>query len=173
MIPSNGKLTRRRFLKGTAAAAGAAAAPYVITSTALGARGKPPASDRVTVGKIGCGGRGGGIGGVGGQIVAACDVWKNRRARYKGGVKAYGDFREMLTRDDIDAVCIATPDHWHVPTAIAAARAGKDMYVEKPLGVSVVQDRACREAVHRYGRMFQYGTQQRSSAHCRFGCELV
>jgi hypothetical protein len=79
----------------------------------------------------------------------------------------------MLARDEIDAVTIGTPDHWHVPIAIAAAKAGKDIYVEKPLGVSMRQDIACREAVRRYGRMFQYGTQQRSSAHCRYGCELV
>ena len=171
MKSSERGMSRRRFLVSGAAAA---AAPYVITSTALGARGVPAASERVTVGKIGCGGRGGGIGGVGGQIVAACDPWKPRRERYaRSGAKAYADFRDLLARDDIDAVAIATPDHWHVPVAVAAAQAGKDMYVEKPLGVSVAQDQACREAVKRYGRMFQYGTQQRSSGHCRFGCELV
>jgi len=161
------RVSRRGFLQG---AAWGVAAPYMLTSSALAA----PPSDRVAVGKIGCGGRGGGIGAVGGQIIAACDVWKPRRDRYaKSGAKAYRDFREMLLNDDIDAVAIATPDHWHVPTAIAAAKAGKDMYVEKPLGVSIHEDLACREAVHRYGRMFQYGTQQRSSRHCRFGCELV
>ena len=118
------KTSRRRFLAGAAATA---AAPYVITSTALGARGVRPASDRVTVGKIGCGGRGGGIGGVGGQIVAACDPWKPRRERYaRGGAKPFDDFRELLAQDNIDAVAIATPDHWHVLTAIAAVRAGLD-----------------------------------------------
>ncbi|NQT87864.1 Gfo/Idh/MocA family oxidoreductase, partial [bacterium] len=125
------RVSRRGFLQG---AAWGVAAPYMLTSSALAA----PASDRVTVGKIGCGGRGGGIGAVGGQIIAACDVWKPRRDRYaKSGAKAYRDFREMLLNDDIDAVAIATPDHWHVPTAIAAAKAGKDMYVEKPPGVSI------------------------------------
>ena len=164
-------LARRSFLRRSAAAAAAAALPWYVPASSLGRDGRPAPSERVTVGKIGCGGRGGSIGGVGGQVVAAADPWKGRAARY--GVRAYTDFRELLAQDDIEAVAIATCDHWHVPVAIAAAKAGKDMYVEKPLGVSVEQDLACREAVHRYGRMFQYGTQQRSSAHCRFGCELV
>ncbi|NLE61026.1 MAG: Gfo/Idh/MocA family oxidoreductase, partial [Planctomycetes bacterium] len=68
---------------------------------------------------------------------------------------------------------IATPDHWHVPIAMAAARAGKDAYVEKPLGVSIEQDLACRKLFREKKRIFQYGTQQRSLKHCRFGCELV
>jgi predicted dehydrogenase len=163
-------------LRGVAAAAGVAAAPYVITSTALGARGVPAASERVTLGHIGVGGRGGGIGRgfAGSQSVAVCDCWKNRRDRYLGGQgKVYADFRDLLADKSIDAVAIATCDHWHVPVAIAAAKAGKDAYVEKPLGVSLEEDFACREAFRRYERMFQYGTQQRSSAHCRLGCELV
>jgi hypothetical protein len=89
------------------------------------------------------------------------------------GGKAYAVFREILARDDIDAVVVATPDHWHVPVAIAAARAKKDAYVEKPLGVTIEQDLACRKVFQENQRVFQYGTQQRSSEHCRFGCELV
>jgi len=167
-----GTMTRRSFL---GCAGAAAAAPYVITSTALGAPGVPPASDRVTVGKIGCGGRGGGLGGVTGQVVAVCDCWKDRRDRWaeRAKCRAYADFREMLACDDIDAVVIASTDSWHVHQTVAAARAGKDVYCEKPLGVSVREDQICRDAIKRYARMFQYGTQQRSSAHCRFGCELV
>jgi len=172
MNRQNSKISRRAFVQGVGLSV---AAPYVITSTALGAPGTPPASERVTVGKIGYGGRGSGIAGVGGQVVAACDTWKNRRDHWAARAKcpAYVDFRDVLARDDIDAVCIATPDHWHVPIAIAAARAGKDMYCEKPLGLTVREDQLCRDAVRRYGRIFQYGTQQRSSAHCRYGCELV
>ncbi|MGD0898942.1 MAG: Gfo/Idh/MocA family oxidoreductase [Thermoguttaceae bacterium] len=162
------RIARRKFLQ---AAAIALPAPYVITSTALGAAGKPPASERVTVALLGCGGRG--LGGVGGQLVAACDPWKNRRERFGKGVTPYADFREALARDDIDAVAIGACDHWHVPMTVAAAKAGKDMYCEKPLGVSIREDQICREAVNRYNRVFQYGTQQRSSNHCRFGCELV
>jgi predicted dehydrogenase len=165
-------LTRRGFL---GRASGALAAPYVISSTALGAPNVPPASERVTVAKIGCGGRGSGLAGVTGQIVAVCDCWQDRRERWaaQAKCKAYADFRDMLLRDDIDAVVVASTDCWHVHHSVAAARAGKDVYCEKPLGVSVREDQICREVFKRYGRMFQYGTQQRSSAHCRFGCELV
>jgi len=185
-------ISRRRFLKG---AGGAAAAPYVITSAALGARDVPPASERVVLGHVGVGGQGGGLlGGFlslpGGQSVAVCDPIRDRRegsaARVdkhyasragKGthtGCRAYNDFRELLARDDIDAVVIATPDHWHVPVALEAVKAGKDVYVEKPLGLCVEQDRVLREAIHRYGAVFQYGTQQRSfNTHCGFACELV
>ncbi len=172
MTIQNRKVSRRAFIQGAGLSV---AAPCVITSTALGAEGTPPASERVTVGKIGCGGRGGGIGGVGGQVVAACDPWKDRRDAWaaRAKCKAYVDFRDVLARDDIDAVCIATPDHWHVPIAVAAAKAGKDMYCEKPLGLTVHEDQVCRDVIRRYGRIFQYGTQQRSSAHCRLGCELV
>jgi len=168
--------TRRRFLKGAAAAV---AAPYVLTSTALGGEGVPPASERVTIGLIGCGGQGSGVFrgliGAGGQPIAFADPWVDRREKWaqQTGGTAYADFRELLKRDDLDAVCIATTDCWHVHHTVAAAKAGKDIYTEKPLGVSIREDQICRDAVRRYGRMFQYGTQQRSSAHCRYGCELV
>ncbi len=172
---TNPRVTRRGFLAG---AATVVAAPYVITSTALGGPGKPPASERVTVGHIGVGHRGNFFefqNCKGCQSVAVADAYKDRRETHanmcKG--KAYADFRDLLARTDIDAVVIATPDHWHVPIAIAAARTKKDAYVEKPLGVSVEQDLACRKAFHEHGRVFQYGTQQRSMAHCRLGCELV
>ena len=169
------RLTRRGLLKGAAAAA-----PYVITTAALGAPDKAPASERVTLGHIGVGNRGRGL--LGGflnckdaQSVAASDCYKDRREGVAAGIKgkAYADFRKLLARKDIDAVVVATPDHWHVPIAVAAARAGKDAYVEKPLGVSVEQDLVCRKVFEENKRVFQYGTQQRSSGHCRFGCELV
>jgi len=190
-------ISRRGFLKGAAAgvAASAVAAPTVIASTALGRGGVPPASERVTLAHIGVGGQGSGL--LNGflhledaQSVATCDPFKDRReecarqvddfyARRNGegaykGCAAYNDFREVLARDDVDAVIVATPDHWHAPIALAAACAGKDMYVEKPLGLSIEQNKALREAVHRYGVVFQYGTQQRCfSTHCAFACELV
>ena len=172
--------TRRRFLRRAAGGTGLlVAAPHVITSTALGAQGKPPASERVTIGLIGCGGRGSGVFrgliGSGGQPIAFADAWKSRREGWaqRTGGKAYADFREMLLRDDLDAVCIGSTDCWHVHHTVAAARAGKDMYTEKPLGVCLHEDLVCRQVVRRYDRKFQYGTQQRSSAHCRYGCELV
>jgi glucose-fructose oxidoreductase len=174
---SNTQLTRRNFLEATAAAA---AVPYVITSTALGNADTPPASERVTLGHIGVGGQGSGLffqfqGCKGCQSVAVADAYKDRREARAGVCKGkpYADFRELLARTDIDAVVVATPDHWHVPVAIAAARAKKDAYVEKPLGLTVEQDLACRKVFQENGRIFQYGTQQRSSAHCRMGCELV
>ncbi len=185
-------LSRRRFLRNTA---GACAIPYVITSPALGVGNMPPASERVTLGHIGVGGQGSGL--LRGflsldraQSVAVCDCFADRRAErartideayekrggetgYRG-CRMYADFRELLARPDIDAVVIATPDHWHVPIALAAARAGKDMYVEKPLGLSIEQNKALRAAIERYGNVFQYGTQQRSfNTHCAFACELV
>lgn len=96
-----------------------------------------------------------------------------RRARSGGVTDHYSDFRELLARDDIDAVSISTPDHWHVPISMAAARAGKDVYCEKPLGVSIEQNLAAREIVEKHQRVFQYGTQQRSMDACRMGVELV
>ncbi len=179
---------RRRFLKRAAAVAGGiAAAPYVITSTALGGEGRPPASQRITTGYLGTGPRGllnirEQLSCPQAQVVAVCDVWKPVRQRAKGVVdahyknadcKMYVDFRDLLARDDIDAVGIASPDHWHVPMTIAAARAGKDVCTEKPLGVSVAEDLRCREMIHRYDRVFQYGTEARASAACRLGAELV
>ncbi|HBY64742.1 MAG TPA: gfo/Idh/MocA family oxidoreductase [Solibacterales bacterium] len=116
------------------------------------------------------------------QAVAVCDPWKDRRearakkiddAYGKKGCAAYADFREVLARKDIDAVVIATPDHWHLPMAILAAEAGKDIYLEKPLGLSIPQAQRLRKALAANQRVFQYGTQQRASTHVRVGCELV
>ncbi|MFC1805799.1 Gfo/Idh/MocA family protein [Planctomycetota bacterium] len=173
------KLSRRAFLK-----TAAASAPAVIGAGALAA---PAPSDRIGIGSIGVGGRGNGLlNGFLGlrdcRCLAVADPFKNRRERtaaridkrYKAkGTAAYNDYRELLARDDIDGVVVATPDHWHVPAAMHAARAGKDSYVEKPLGLCIAWNLACRDLIRRYGRVFQYGTQQRSSGHLRHACELV
>jgi len=106
------------------------------------------------------------------NIVEDYYAQKNRAGSYKG-CGAYNDFRELLTRDDIDAVCITTPDHWHAVQAIMAAEAGKDIYCEKPLSLTVAEGRAMAEAVRRYGTVFQTGTQRRSDQRFRFLCELV
>ena len=87
--------------------------------------------------------------------------------------KTCRDYRELLARRDIDAVLIATPDHWHVPIALAAVRAGKDLYLEKPMGLSVEEDQLLRKTVQERKRIFQFGTQQRSSREFRQACELV
>jgi len=185
--PVKRRLSRRRFLRRAAALGGLATAPYVIPSTALGGEGRPPASERVVTGYVGVGPRGflnvrEQLSCPEAQVVAVCDVWKNRREQVKAHVdahyknndcRAYNDFRELLDRDDIDAVGVGTTDHWHVPVTIAAARKGKDVSCEKPLGVSVAEDLACREAIKRYDRVFQYGTEARCRPACRLGAELI
>jgi len=169
--------TRREFLK-RAAAAGGLAAPYVITSAALGNQQKPPASQRVAFAVIGLGDRGPThlrMGGAAGQLVAVCDTWKPRREAVAARCKCPGhtDFREVLARQDVDAVALAVPDHWHVPMAILAAKAGKDIYCEKALGTSIAEDLALRGVIKRYNRVFQYGPQRRSGGKWRHACELV
>jgi predicted dehydrogenase len=106
------------------------------------------------------------------QIVEHDYAQKKRSGSYKG-CDAYVDFREIIGRDDIDAVCITTPDHWHAIPVIMAAAAGKDIYCEKPLSLTVAEGRAMAEAVQRYNTVFQTGTQRRSSELFRFVCELV
>ncbi|MGA2865970.1 MAG: Gfo/Idh/MocA family oxidoreductase [Verrucomicrobiota bacterium] len=177
-------LTRRRFLAASAKAWALLAVPNVIAPSVLGANSP---ANQTTVGAIGVGGRGSALlaevsslPNV--KVIGACDVFRPRREgaaaslnqRYGGQVcTPYRDLREMLAREDIDAVVIATPDHWHVPAALLAVRAGKDVYVEKPLGLSMEEDTALGQEVSRYSRVFQYGTQQRSLAHVRHGAELV
>jgi glucose-fructose oxidoreductase len=178
-------ISRRGFLKGTAIASAAVACPTVLPSSVFGADAP---SERIMVGHIGVGGRGGGVMGgflgcEDGMSIATCDPFKDRREKRaaqvdkkykKKGCKTFNDFRELLACKDIDAVVVATPDHWHVPIVIAAAKAGKDVYCEKPLGISVAHNKAARAAIHRYNIIFQYGTQQRSNhTHCARVCELV
>jgi len=168
-------VTRRRFVK---AAAGAIGTPIIVHASTLGAGGAAAPSERITVGGIGVGGRGSGVlrslAGAGGQAVAACDVQQARRDRAKkAGMDVYSDFRELLARDDIDAVVIASPSHWKPLHTIAAAKAGKDVYCEKPMSLTIRDGRAMVDAVRRYGRVFQHGTQQRSAREFRFACEMV
>jgi predicted dehydrogenase len=186
------RLTRRGFLKGAAGIA--LAAPYIASAASLGAGPRLSPSERIHVGCIGVGNQGGGhLGGLvkngEAQVVAVCDVDAARRdaaanlanktyanefksASYHG-CDGYNDFREVLGRPDVDAVVVTTPDHWHAPIAIAAARAGKDIYCEKPMTLTIADGRAMVEAVRRYGRVFQTGSQRRSQAEIRHMCELV
>jgi predicted dehydrogenase len=180
-------MSRRVFLGRSAGVVTAAALPNLVPASALGVGTRPAPSNRVAVGCIGCGPQGNGVlrnflGRADAQVVAVCDVNRTRRDATKARVDthygtsdcaAYNDFRELVARDDIDACLIASPDHWHVLHALAAVRSGKDVYVEKPLGLSLAEDQALREATHTYGRRFQFGTQQRSSREFRFACELV
>src|SRR3990172_3838280 len=180
------KMNRRRFLSRTARVA-ALAVPVVIPASALGRAGRIAPSQRIVMGSIGVGTMGSAdmhafMSIPEAQVVAACDVKSTMRDRAKQAVAAhygtadcavYNDFRELLARDDIDAVSIATLDSWHVVHALAAVRAGKDLYVEKPLGMSIQQIKVLRNVVHRYGRVFQFGTQQRSSPEFRQACEIA
>jgi len=171
------KATRREFL-GRAASA-AAGAPLVIPAGALGAGGQAAPRGRIGLGASGWGGRGRGVFGHisglhGVQGVAACDLIPERLAEAKGrGLATCTDFREMLARDDVDAVTVATPSQWKPLHTIAAAKAGKDVFCEKPMSLTVRDGRAMVEAVRRYGRVFQHGTQQRSAREFRFSCEMV
>ncbi len=185
----SGRFTSRRgFLKNAAAASAAAVGfPYLVQSSALGNAGSVAASERIVVGSIGVGPQGTGVmrnflGQRDTQIVAVCDLKKQARenakkiidGRYKNNdCRLYTDFREICARDDIDVMTIATTDHWHVLVALEAARNGKDMYVEKPLGLSLMEDQTLRDACHRYGTVFQFGTQQRSDRKFRYACELA
>ena len=192
---SHSSLSRRSFF-GRAACLGAAIAfPDIVPASALGRGGRTAPSNRIVMAHIGVGGQGmqhvvGGIwtqtGGMTGRddvrVVAVCDVNANRRdaacaavnQRY-GNVDcaAYHDFRDLLERPDVDAVLIATGERWHPLLTMAAARAGKDIYCEKPLSLTIEEAIAVRKVVQRYGTIFQMGTQQRSSRAFRFACELV
>lgn len=173
-------ISRRKMIQYTTLVSTTMAVPMIIPGTALGKNGKAAPSDRVNIGLIGCGDRSG----VSidyknyskSQVVAVCDPVKERRLERKArfdNCPDYNDFRELLDLNDVDAVHIATSDHWHMPISLAAARAGKDMYTEKPLGLTVEQDLAAREIVRKHKRIFQYGTQNRSMNQVRMGIELV
>jgi glucose-fructose oxidoreductase len=181
-------INRRTFLQRTTASTLVVSAlPSIVPATVFGAQGQAPASERVTVGCIGVGDRGSDVMGhflnqANCRIVAVCDVKKDRVAKAKAAVdgkykntdcQTYSDFRELLARKDIDAVLIASTDNWHVLHALAAVRAGKDLYVEKPLGLSLGEDQALRKEVLKHKRVFQFGTQQRSDRKFRVACELV
>jgi len=174
------KKSRREFIKTSASAAAALGFPTIMPARVLGQNGKVAPSNRATIGVIGCGDRSAScinyVNAPQAEILAVCDPFESRRkkrAEAWGVQDTYNDFRELLERDDIDGVHVVTADHWHVPIALAAARAGKDVYCEKPLGVSIEQDLATREIVAKHNRVFQYGTQQRSMETSRLGVELV
>jgi predicted dehydrogenase len=174
-------ISRRNFLTGILAAS---AAPQIFPRSIWGSQTAP--GRKVRLGHIGTGGQGTALLRnfltVESAVSAAiCDPYRERRERAAGYVKEsqghdpklYSDFRELLADPSIDAVIIATPDHWHVPVGLAAVRAGKDVYIEKPLGRTLAQNRAMLEACRKTGRIFQYGTQQRSQEMLRRGVELV
>ena len=188
-MTENRRLTRRDVLKGAAAVL--FGAPVVMPSSALGRDGGTAPSDRITMGIIGVGKQAHGhlrhfISRSEVEIRAVCDVQDAKLEaakrivdeQYGGGsdykdLGVYKDFRELIARGDLDAVIIGTPDHWHASPAIEAAKAGMDIYCEKPLSLTIREARAMVDAVRRYGRVFQTGSQQRSSSNFRFACEMV
>ena len=180
--------TRRQFLGTTATALTAVATfPTIIPSSALGKDGAVAPSNRLTVGVIGCGPQGRGdmsnfLNQKDSRVIAVCDVKTDQLELAKKAVdnryqnqdcQTFHDFRDLVARKDIDACLIATPDHWHVLAALAAVNAGKDVYLEKPLGLTLEEGQVLRSAVHRKKRVFQFGTQQRSSRTFRLAAELV
>jgi predicted dehydrogenase len=178
-------MKRRSFIK--ALGLGIAGFPHIVPASAAGSAGNTPPSERINMGFIGVGSMGGGhlrtfTGYDDVQGLAVCDLRRAFRERGKarieqqsgnGVCEVYNDFRELLARDDIDAVMIAVPEHWHSLIGIEAARNGKGMYCEKPLTMSITDSKAVRDAVKRYGVVFQFGSQQRSDKRFRFACELA
>jgi hypothetical protein len=161
--------------------------PMIVTSRVRGRNGATAPSEKIVMGCIGVGSMGSGhlrafAAEKDVHMAAVCDLRRTFRRRAQErvtqqtgdrGCQTYADFRELLARDDIDAVCIATPDHWHGLIALEAARRGKAMYMEKPVDVHVAAARALRSTVKQYGVVFQFGTQQRSDHRFRLACELV
>ncbi len=178
------RIARRQFL---GAAAAAFTFPLLAPASALGRDGATAPNDRITMGCIGIGNKGRGnlrgfLSREDVQMLAVCDVRRGARQSAKQTVDsrygnsdcaAYGDFRELLARDDIDAVMVATPDHWHAVVTVRAVEAGKDVYCEKPLSLTIRGARQMARAVRRHGRVLQTGSQQRSSGNFRYACELV
>jgi len=182
------KHSRRQFLKRAAAIVGASAVvPYVVRSSALGLEGRAAPSDRIALAIIGAGPRGTDdlnhfLRQADVQWIAACDVREARRMAAKDRVDkhygnadcaVYNDFHELLARDDLDAVLIATKCHWHALASIYAAKAGKDMYCEKPTTLTIGEGRALVQTMKRLGTVYQAGHQRRSVDSFRFMAEVV
>jgi predicted dehydrogenase len=183
--------TRRRFLKGTAAAAATVGFPTIVPSYVFGQNAP---SNRINLGAIGVGriSRGHDLPGIWkydqAHVMAVCDLYEDRveagktlidgvYAKKSGkpyaGTVGYSDYRQLLDNKDIDAVVISTPDHQHARLAVAAVRAGKDVYLQKPASLTITEGRAMVNAVNKSGRILQIGSQQRSWKQFRRACELV
>ncbi|MDF7799728.1 Gfo/Idh/MocA family oxidoreductase [Pontiellaceae bacterium B1224] len=177
-------LSRRNLLKTSVIAGAAAGFPAIVPSSVFGATAP---SNTITIGGIGTGSKGmGDLKGLlhldGTRLLAVCDVDQKHRNTAKKTIDdkygntdctTYNDYRELLARDDIDAVFHALPDHWHGIICVAAANAGKDIYGQKPLARTIAEGRAIVDAVERNGIIWQTGSQQRSDGRFRLACELV
>ncbi|MHB8523403.1 MAG: Gfo/Idh/MocA family protein [Limisphaerales bacterium] len=178
--PTAIRFSRRQFLQSAAAAA--LVTPAIIPASALGRTRKPLPSGRINLGIIGVNGMGRGNLENCAQypdvvVTAVCDVWKQRRdevvEKFKRTATGYRDYRELLARDDIDAVIIATPPHWHALMAIHAVEAGKDIYLQKPMALHPAETLAVRNAVNRHQRISQIGTQIHAGANYRRVVEWI
>jgi predicted dehydrogenase len=179
--------TRRDVLKHSVAAGATISFPWIVPARALGRGGPTAASERITLGIIGIGPRctydlKSMLAERDARFVAIADVQASRREAGKALVdghyqnrdcKLYRDFRELLERPDIDAVVIATGDRWHAPASMLAARAGKDVYSEKPCGLTIADCQALADTMKRYGRVFQAGTQRRSVSNFQTAVQLA
>ena len=177
-------MNRRHFLAATGAAL---ALPTLIPASVLGRQGTPPPSGRLTLGMVGCGNMGTSnthafLGQKDCRVVAACDVDKNHLQHLVGVInkqyqnkdcKSFHDYRELMARDDIDAVMLALPDHWHALAAVEAARRKKDIYGEKPLARTIAEQQAIVKAVQANQRIWQTGSWQRSVTNFRKAAEIV
>ncbi len=179
-------ISRRQFIKSAANLSIGSALFNVVPASALGRGSRPAPSNRIVIGCIGVGGQGlsnmhAFLGQPDTQIVAVCDVDSAHLSaarleverHYTSTCAAFTDFRELCSRTDIDAISMATPDHWHAVTAVTALNAGKDMYGEKPLSHCLAEGRAIADAQKRNARVWQTGSWQRSQAHFRHAAELV
>ena len=178
---------RREFLKQTLLAGGSLALPIIIPARVLGRDGAVAPSERIVFAGIGLGPRGQYDLGVmlpekDVQFVAVCDVQRSRREQVKRTADThygnqdcavYRNFRELLARADLDAVLIATGDHWHALASLLAAKAGKDVYSEKPCGLTIGEIQALADGIHRYGRVYQAGTQRRSVNNFQYAIHLA
>jgi predicted dehydrogenase len=179
--PSSLATSRRKFLLGSAAALGSSLAlPQIIPSGVLAAEGRAGANERIGIGFIGMGRQANDIlrwmGGLKDwQLVAVADVHlgRARGVAQRHKAEACQDYRRLLERKDVDAVITATPEHWRSWICIQSCQAGKDLYVEKPMSLTIREGRLIAQAVRKYGRIFQTGSQQRSMVRNRIGCELV
>ncbi|MCP4640767.1 MAG: Gfo/Idh/MocA family oxidoreductase [bacterium] len=177
-MSTKSRVSRRRFLKQTAVAGAAAVTgPLILPACARGKAGRVSPNDKVRVGYIAVGRRARQLMGLPGdaEIVAISDVNKPRMDHVAGDKpwKKYQDYQDLLADDSIDAVVVASPDHWHTLHSVHACEAGKDVYCEKPMTLTIAEGRALVNAVRKNERVFQTGSQQRSSEKSRIGCQLV
>jgi hypothetical protein len=186
-VQTTGNVSRRTLLKGLTAVTGSMLFPCFIPAPALGRGGAVAPSEKIGLGVIGMGSRcavvlDSMLGEPDVRCLAVCDVQASRRAGGKAMVDSrngskdcatYGDFRELLARPDIDAVLIATGDRWHALASIMAARAGKDIYSEKPCGINMAECALIEETMRRCGRVYQGGTQRRSVANFQKAVQLA